>query len=144
MTKEESLQLIREFIDEKLDGDIQKFHEYDLSWLENDEKYGGRDPDDTIIANAIYKVLWEEKIDEYENLADIVYRGDTINSFRTLMGDLTPDQQNFTGIAKHTNNPEIIDMAKKFYHKYHTIGNMIILPNKPIEIESISRWCTFS
>lgn len=134
MKKEECIELIKSFIVEKLNGNIWNFLDYDLNLLENDEKYGGYDPDNSKIANAIYILLWGDKIPElsYEELGKS-YRGDTINSFHTLMGFPTEDFHSFSGIQKYTNNENIISLAKDFHTKYHTIGNMVILPNHSLE-----------
>ena len=45
MNRVDCIKLIRSFIDEKLDGNIENFLNYDLDQLENDEKYGGFDPE---------------------------------------------------------------------------------------------------
>lgn len=103
-----------------------------------DEKYGGFDPDNSKIANAIYVVLWGDKIPDlnYDALGTS-YRGDILNSFNTLMGRSTEDQTNFVGIQKYTDNPQIIEMAKEYHKKYHTIGNMTIWPNNSVEYSEI-------
>lgn len=134
MTKEECIELVKSFIAEKLNGNIRNFLNYDLDLLENDEKYGGYDPDNSKIANAIYVILWGDKIPNltFDELGKS-YRGDTINSFHTLMGYPTEDSNSFLGIQKYTDNEEVIAMAKEFHKKYHTLGNMIVLPNIPLE-----------
>lgn len=134
MIKEECIKLVKSFIAEKLNGNIWNFLNYDLDLLENDEKYGGYDPDNSKIANAIYVILWGDKLPNltFDELGKS-YRGDTINSFHTLMGHPTEDLTSFLGIQKYTDNKEIIAMAKEFHKKYHTIGNMIVLPNNPLE-----------
>lgn len=134
MTKEECIELVKSFIAEKLNGNIRNFLNYDLDLLENDEKYGGYDPDNSKIANAIYVILWGDKIPNltFDELGKS-YRGDTINSFHTLMGYPTEDSNSFLGIQKYTDNEEVIAMAKEFHKKYHTLGNMIVLPNEPLE-----------
>ena len=135
MTKEECIKFVKSFIDEKLNGNIWNFLNYDLDLLEHDEKYGGYDPDNSKIANAIYVILWGDKIPNltFDELGKS-YRGDTLNSFHTLMGHPTDDLANFLGIQKYTDNKEIIAMAKNFHKKYHTIENMIILPNNSLEV----------
>lgn len=133
--KKECIELIKSFIAEKLDGDILKFYNYDLDQLEKDEKYGAYDPDNSRIANAIYVVLWSNVVPNLtiNNLGGKMYRGDTMNSFNTLMGRKNGDGTSFLGIQKYTNDSKIINLAKLYHEKYHTLGNMIILPNKPLE-----------
>lgn len=137
MQKVECIELIRTFIAERLNGDIQKFHDYDLNQLEKDEKYGAYDPDNSKIANAIYVVLWEEAIPDLtlNTLGGEMYRGDTMNSFHTLMGYPNDNGTNFLGIQKYTNDSNIINMARKYHEKYHTIGNLMVLPNKTPELK---------
>lgn len=135
--KQECIELIKSFINERLDGDIQKLHDYDLDQLEKDEKYGAYDPDNSKIANAIYVVLWGDILPNLtmDNLGDKMYRGDTMNSFNTLMGRPNENGTNFLGIQKYTHDSNIINMARKYHEKYHTIGNLMILPNKTPELE---------
>ena len=45
--KQECIELIQSFITERLDGDIQKFYDYDLG--QEDERYGAHDPDNSKI-----------------------------------------------------------------------------------------------
>lgn len=135
MQKEECIELVKSFIAEKLNGNIWNFLNYDLALLENDEKYGGYDPDNSKIANAIYVLLWGDEVPNltFDELGKS-YRGDTLNSFHTLMGHPTEDFTNFLGIQKYTDNEKIIAMAKEFHKKYHTIGNMMVLPNNSLEV----------
>lgn len=135
--KQECIELIKSFINERLDGDIQKFHDYDLDQLERDEKYGAYDPDNSKIANAIYVVLWGDILPNLtmDTLGEEMYRGDTMNSFNTLMGRPNEDGTNFLGIQKYTHDSKIVNMAKKYHEKYHTIGNLMVLPNKMPESE---------
>ncbi|GAF66067.1 hypothetical protein BTS2_2967 [Bacillus sp. TS-2] len=136
MDKQECMELIQSFIDERLDGDIQNFYHYDLDELSHDEKYGAYDPDNSRIANAIYVVLWGDNVPNltFNNLGSgELYRGDTMNSFNTLMGKPNADGTSFLGVQKYTNNPTIINLAKKYHKKYHTLGNMMVLPNNRLE-----------
>lgn len=134
MTKEECIEFVKSFINEKLNGNVWNLLDYDLDLLEHDKKYGGYDPDNSKIANAIYVLLWGDKVPNltFDELGKS-YRGDTLNSFHTLMGHPTEDFTNFLGIQKYTDNEEIVAMAKEFHKKYHTIGNMMILPNYSLE-----------
>lgn len=135
MQKKECIELIKSFIDERLDGDIRKFYSYDLDQLEKDEKYGAYDPDNSRIANAIYVVLWGNTVPNLtmNNLGGEMYRGDTMNSFNTLMGRPNEDGTSFLGVQKYTHDLKIINLAKMYHEKYHTLGNMMVLPNKTLE-----------
>jgi hypothetical protein len=135
MQKKECIELIKSFIAERLDGDIRKFYYYDLDQLEKDEKYGAYDPDNSRIANAIYVVLWGNTVPNLtmNNLGGEMYRGDTMNSFNTLMGRPNEDGTSFLGVQKYTHDLKIINLAKMYHEKYHTLGNMMVLPNKTLE-----------
>lgn len=137
LQKQECIELIKSFIAERLDGDIQKFHDYDLDQLERDEKYGAYDPDNSKIANAIYVVLWGDTLPNLtpNSLGGELYRGDTMNSFNTLMGRPNEDGTNFLGIQKYTHDSKVVNMAKIYHKKYHTLGNLMVLPNKTLEAE---------
>ena len=93
--------LLKDFISEKLDGDIENFKNYNFLLLENDKKFGrcsesgnGFDPDDTEIARAVYYLLFSNKVHDTDldfSFSDIgthkKYRGDTLNTFNTLFGE---------------------------------------------------------
>lgn len=57
------------------------------------------------------------------------YRGDTLNTFRTVLGSYLTEQRSCIGIEK-SNAPEYLRvLVNKFYAVYHSIGNFILLPN---------------
>lgn len=139
MQRSECIELIQSFINERLDGNINNFYDYDLDQLENDKIYGAYDPDNSRIANAIYVVLWGDIVPDltFKNLGTgELYRGDTMNSFNTLMGKPNETNTGFMGIQKYTNDLEIYKLAQTFHKKYHTIGNMIILPNQTLPADN--------
>ncbi|MFV0254572.1 MAG: hypothetical protein ACK5G7_00305 [Erysipelotrichaceae bacterium] len=146
MTKVECIELIKDFIQEELNGDIDRLANFDLKNIRKNIKFGGSDPDNTKIMNAIYIIVWGDKIKDlkFDELSSTgIYRGDTINSFRTLFGK--PIRENdeitgFIGIRKHTDNKEILNIAKDFYYKYHTIGNMLPLVNKHSSHYSLNQY----
>lgn len=125
--------LILQFIDEKLDGNIENLSNFDLLQLINDRKFGCNkrsfDCNDTNIARAIYVIIFEDVWPElsYKSFVSKKYRGDTINTFGTLFGEIDNDViKGFDKIAKDSDlRPKVLD----FYSTYHTIGNMMVLPN---------------
>ena len=131
--KEKMKNLIQLFITERLDGDIEKLANFDLKQLENDEKYGCDnrefDCDDTNIARAIYALVYENVWPglSYQSIVSKRYRGDTINTFATLFGHF--DGFTIKGFDKIAKNSELRTRVVQFYSKYHTIGNMMVLPN---------------
>lgn len=88
------LELIRNFIDERLDGDIDALATFELATLIGDNVFGcpGRyfDPDDTELMRAIYAVVFENV---WPNISDEIQanrlRGDTLNTFATMFGSVS-------------------------------------------------------
>jgi len=143
---ENSLDLIREFINsDYLQGDIENLKSFDFAKLEGVEKYdgcskGNYDPDDSKLAKAIYYVIWKDKLPELNTIEDIGtgknYRGDTINTFNTLFGKKI---DSFHRIEKYSNNEPLKKYVKEdFYKTYQTIGNFMLMPNRPLEKNTIN------
>lgn len=100
------------------------------------------DPDDTALARACYCVLWGDLFDigvgedhfigsrTKDQSITARYRGDTMNSFNTVFGKIhmqgIPTKIQMYELDK---NCCILKQVMTFYHTYHTIGNMILLPN---------------
>lgn len=103
----------------------------DCEWL----KCPGRsfDCDDTDLARAVYREVWK--------LAFPEFRGDTMNSFRTIFGrerftrDVCDVPRVYVGSAADRRFRIPSDLLKRiqvFWEDYHTIGNFIPLPNKMV------------
>lgn len=142
----ESIRLINDFVNEFLEGNINRLKTFCFDSLEGNEKYGkpsmikGRwnfDCDDTGLARAIYCVVWgyvfnlkSNEIGPW-NSNRIPYRGDTMNSFNTLFGN--DKNGGFAYRAKFYGLDEDIKIWKNimgFKYQYHTIGNFILIANK--------------
>lgn len=130
-------ELIRQFVDERLDGDVSKLATYELRFLNGDRKYGnpkGRiyDADDTELMRAVYSVVFEDAWPNVEeNLKSYVLRGDTLNTFATMFGKVRNDYRPevHPGLDQHNPSAEIIRVVEDFYRICWTIGNMTVLPN---------------
>lgn len=80
--------LIRFFITDYLDGNIERIASFDLHRLKDDERYGKSERwfgcDYTKLMRAIYCVVygdaWEESLETY------IFCGDTINTYNTMFG----------------------------------------------------------
>lgn len=144
---------VTDFIRDYLDNDINKFKYFNFEKLKNNNKYGyaGRnfDCDNTNLARAIFELVWGDEFPSllYENIGTgKIYRGDTINSFATLLSRnlcdelQSEDDRNYTKllIGNQEENKSkliitdssIINKIIDFRRAYHTLGNMTILPNK--------------
>lgn len=136
MRNEKSLQLIKDFVNDYLDGDINKLVTFDIKQLQGNKKYGGCngssfDSDNTNIVRAVLAVVFENvwpDLDE-DSITRMDYRGDTINTFNTMFGPRLKNGE-FQGFSLVAPNDENAVRIEKFYHTYTTIGNFVILPNK--------------
>lgn len=131
-----SKNLFRMFVDEYLKGDVYSFLDFDFASLRHDKQFGcnGRnfDCDDTNLTRAICFLLWGEIFPDM-TLSDIgtgkKYRGDTLNTFRTVLGTYFPEQNSCLGIERSNAPENLRKMSVKFHTAYHSIGNFILLPN---------------
>lgn len=125
---QKAVELIRSFVKDELDGEVEKLKTYDLAALNPDE-----DPDMMLITQAIYIVLWGDIYDlTFDNMGSWgqdggkPYRGDTMNSFRSLIGKEAWRAKEY-GADKI---PELWEKVRLFDYRYHSIGNFIVLPNR--------------
>lgn len=127
---------INDFISKYLKGNIQALLDFDFASLRQDKQFGcnsrGFDCDDTNLTRAICFLLWGDTYPDI-TLSDIgtgkKYRGDTLNTFRTVLGTYLTEQHSCIGIEK-SDAPEYLRvLANQFYTVYHSIGNFILLPN---------------
>ena len=137
---QESLAILQGFTKDVLEGDIEKLREFNFSNL---TQYVGEsiDPDMYLITQAIYILLWGDiydltfkKIGPWSWRNKYPFRGDTINSFRSLFGseDIRRDET-FAFRAKlygADKNPRLWEKINKFSRSYHCIGNFIVIPNR--------------
>ena len=134
-------ELVAQFIEEKLGGDISRLATFPLGNLRNDKVYGcpGRnfDSDDTELMRAIYCLVFGEVWENLsmDNLGDGKLRGDTLNTYNTLFSQ--PWNEKFTAIW----NPddELKAKMKEFQTTCYTIGNIAVLPDRRIGEWSINK-----
>lgn len=135
-----SIEILKNFVRDVLDGDIEKLKDYDFTDLTT---YVGDiiDPDMYLITQAIYIILWGDLYDlTFETMGawnwnnEHAFRGDTMNSFGSLFGkeDRKKDRS-FAFRAKFYHaeeNPRLWTKIRKFSKSYHCIGNFILIPNR--------------
>ena len=143
---QKSLEIVRKFIDEVLDGDIEKLRNFcfeDLATHACETDFIGdiADPDMYLITQAIYIILWGdiynltfEKMGSWNWKNEYAYRGDTMNSFGSIFGKENLEsgkefafRAKFYGADKKT---ELWKRIEDFYKTYHYIGNFIVIPNR--------------
>ena len=127
--------LINNFIEERLQGDLNELAHFDFAQLRSDKKYGvcrgnSFDCDNTNLANAIYLLVFEDVWKDLTpfSLKNRAYRGDTINSFNTTFGRAVTTG-GFAGINGFKPDESLQQRVLKFHSLYHTIGNFMVLPN---------------
>lgn len=133
-----ALKILNSFVEEELDGDIDAMRALCFNDL---TKFIGNigDPDMYLIVQAIYIILWGdlydltlEKMGAWDLKGTYAFRGDTINSFGSLFGKESKENEfgyraKFFGADK-----DIIlwNKIKEFSRLYHQIGNFIVIPNR--------------
>ena len=146
------MKLIRQFVDECLDGDWNRLANIDPSgcydpnkpiagsdWL----KCPGRnfDCDDCELSRAVYREVWGLEFPQY--------RGDTMNSFRTVFGreritrEVVDGPWAFVGSAadeRFALPDRLRDRIRDFFWAYHTIGNFIPLPNAAVNGKTLNMY----
>lgn len=127
-----AIKLLRDFVKEKLGGDIHKLRTYDLKTLSDDRKYG-----DNIITRApIVKAMMSLAFgDVWSELSvDTLNKGhfecDTINKYQNLFGINMCDQY-FKGMQKFNPSSSQHQRALKVAHLTDSIGNLWVLPCSP-------------
>ena len=127
-------ELIKDFICEKLDGDIYKLAKFDFGTLREDEKYGGCNGfpfsvDKCNIVKAIMSVafadVWPE-LNQY-NIERYKYLCNGINYTQYLFGANMMDKF-FKGMEKFNPTKEQHERAVRIYHLTNCIGNIWVLP----------------
>ena len=127
--------LITSFVEERLQGNLNKLVYFDFAQLRGDKKYGvcsggSFDCDNTNLSNAIYLLVFEDVWNDLSlsSLENGLYRGDTINSFNTTFGKAVTTG-GFAGLNRFQPDACLQQRVLKFHSLYHTIGNFIVLPN---------------
>ena len=134
-------ELVTRFIEEKLDGDVNRIAAFPLGNLRYDDTYGcpnrNFDSDDTELMRAIYCLVfgdvWEHI--SMNNLGDGKLRGDTLNTYNTLFSQ--PWNEKFNAIWHP--DKELMSKMKVFQTTCYTIGNMAVLPDRRIGEWSINK-----
>ena len=144
----EALQFVQKFVAEELRGDLNGFLDYDLATLEGHPLYGapGRtfDTDDCNLVRALFHLLYR---DAFPGLTlDTLgtgrpYRGDTLNTFNTLLGRPIPDQPGrFAGLEKFNPSDSLRARAAAFHRTYHMLGNLAPIPNRSLNRQTLNTY----
>ena len=141
MSAIQPVELLKEFVHDYLNDNIDKLVSFHLAGLKSDSKYGCPDRrfdcDDCNIMRAIYCVafgdVWANL--SMENCGDGMLRGDTINSCATFFS--YPWDDKFT--PKWNPPYSLKNKIDCFQRTFHTVGNMTLLPDRRIGEWSINK-----
>lgn len=140
--KEQAKEIIRRFTFEYLNNDINNLKDFSFWHIAGNPSFDGTcfsnslkdfDGDHTRLAYAIDKLLYGDlQIPDF--ILGQTYKGDTINTFRTLFGNRFLYKEN--GETKVENefkfNEEEKQKRNAFFYKYQTVGNFYVLPSETI------------
>ena len=130
-------QLVRGFISEKLNGNIEELADFDFSTLADDKKYGCIAGPNIVCNYAIVKALFSIAFGDkwpdlcMETLDDYTYQISPIVLTQRLFGSLVSDKY-FIGLDKHKDvvTPDLMHEVFAVERLCRTIGNMLVWPNK--------------
>lgn len=132
-TDEFATKLAKDFIKDKLDGDVMQLTSFDFEELRGDEKYGDCggycfSPEKTRIVKAImtltFKNVWPEV--SYDGFDHYDYEVADVNTYTMLLG--VPLGETFKGLRNFRPSAELLDRAWAFRSLCHTIGNYTVWP----------------
>lgn len=133
VTDEYAVNLVNDFIRDKLDGDIMRLTSFDFHDLRDDKKYGNCGgfafcPEKTSIMKAIMTLAFTEAWPEisYYGFDNYDYEADMVNTYLMILG--FPLGDNFKGLRNFRPDAELLDRAWAFYRLCHTIGNYAAWP----------------
>lgn len=135
----EARSLINNFVEDRLQGNLNELARFDFAQLRGDKKYGvcsgdSFDCDNINLSKAIYLLVFEDVWSDlsFISLENGMYRGDTINSFNTTFGK-TVTTGGFAGLNRFEPDENMQQRVLKFHSLYHTIGNFMVLPNACVD-----------
>lgn len=124
-----AINLLRDFIKEKLGGDIQKLKTYDLTTLDEDRKYGSTNHTEAPIVKAVMVVafgdIWPELSIDKINRGP--YKCATIQTYQNLLG-INMCNQYFKGMQKFAPSVSQFQRALKVARLTYSVGNLWVLP----------------
>lgn len=122
--------LVKDFIKDKLNGDIMQLVSFNFRDLRDDEKYGNCggfafSPEKTNIMKAIMTLAFSEAWPEisYDGFDHYDYNVATVNTYSMLLG--LPLGESFKGMQKFRPSADQLDRAWAFHSLCHTLGNYV-------------------
>lgn len=122
--------LVKDFIKDKLNGDIMQLVSFNFRDLKDDEKYGNCggfsfSPDKTNIMKAIMTLAFTDAWPEisYDGFDHYDYNVAMVNTYSMLLG--LPLGESFKGMQKFRPSADQLDRAWAFFNLCHTVGNYV-------------------
>lgn len=133
--------LLKDFIREKLDGDMDKLKDYDLHSLKDDRKYGDSDfaRADIVraIASLVFGDVWPglnfDAIDNYAYWPSVICDNTRLLGARILY-------LYYKGLESWGAPKALQDKALKYGKRYYSLGDIIVWPNKYNEKKSLTTY----
>ena len=147
--KQKAEKLVSNFRDEFLHGNIEELKDFSFWTIAGHPEYDGTctprtlgkfDGDHTKIVYAIDYLLYADKIESLVHEFSIIgypkeaswecnFSGDTINSFRTLLGNRFLLKNTETEVIEYFNfDSDLKQKINDFFYIYQRIGNFYLLP----------------
>ncbi|MCD8297655.1 MAG: WG repeat-containing protein [Prevotella sp.] len=127
-TNVQAVRLIKDFIEEVLDGDIEKLRDYDLSSIQG--KYADNDVSRSKVVMSIMALVFSDVWPDLNvyNIEHSLYKCDEMNIYQNLLGINMFDEY-FRGMEKFHPTKEQHQRAVRVAHLINSIGNFWVLPN---------------
>lgn len=130
-----AVSLVKDFIRDKLSGDISKLKEFDFGTLREDKKYGdcggyGFSVEKCNTMKAIMTLVFSDAWPEltYYGIEHYQFTIGLLNTSTQILG--CPVGEEFKGMTKFRPMADQIDRAWAFHSLHHTVGNYWVLPSK--------------
>ncbi len=138
----EPMNIIREFIQERLDCNPQALMDVDLSSLREDAKFGcdgsqAFSPEGTAIARAVTSVVFRDVWPDltYTSVKDRTYAPCRLNPMQDIFGSQILDEY-FKGLVKFDPDDAFEKKVWEFNRLHYTLGNFMILPSVVASVRS--------
>lgn len=127
-----ALNMVKDFIKERLGGDINLLRDFDLRTLSSDDKYGADNMLSRMkIVRAIMSLAFADCWPDlnYDSIEHCKYNSGYINYTSDIFGGSILDEY-FKGMDKYHPSREQHLRAVKVNHMMDTIGNLMVTPSK--------------
>ena len=140
---ERAKRLLKNFIDGKLGGNIEKLASFDMEELKGDKDFGCKNKrfeyDNSELVKALFVVLWHDMFAEKGVTLDSdcigegkTFRGDTIHTSGALLGQKRKDNGEYEGLNDRYGIHDENLMKRIATWPVSRIGNMLLLPAKSL------------